>query len=697
MKKLIACLLGILLIVGPVLPVLADDAPPTGTFTHWTLPNGNVKAVAMRPVYETETSVTMRSLGLEEDVGIVVDIDCDENGNIYALMEDGCVLKIDRQFRLERQYEIQNAAGEPIDVAGAKGLYVHSDTEFYIADTANSRVLRCEEGVVKQEILVPETQLLPSNFVFQPVKVAKDSEGYLYVLSDGCYYGALMYDPAGEFVGFYGANTVRGTILSVLGNLWDRLTQNDVKRAKRVKSLPYQFADICIDSQDFAYTCTGKNSAGNTGQIRMFSPGGSNILADADSTNFGEPDRVVRRKAEIQQNFVGIQADDDGYIYALDATYGLIYIYDTEGDLVAAFGGGRGQGTQLGTFASACSLAVSGSRIFVADSLNNSITVFERTDYGALLMNAQKLTLESDYASAEPLWQRVRQCDAMNRMALRGLAKTAYMRGDYAVAMDLAKEGGDAVTYSQALSKKQEAFVTAHFGWIFLAAIVLISGLLALIIVTVKRQVVLIPNAKCRVLVSGMIHPFRSFQDIKYKSMGSLRIASVLTLLYFVSGVVVSTMSDFRYTTFDASTYNALFELAQTVGLILLWSVANWAISTLRQGKGRLKEVFTVTAYSVLPLVLYNLIATPLSYIMASGNGVLLSGLHTVAVILTGIMLCIGLMTIHDFSFPKVVVTAIVTVFLMILIVFILFMVGILLSECWSIFSSIFLEALRLQ
>lgn len=72
-----------------------------------------------------------------------------------------------------------------------------------------------------------------------------------------------------------------------------------------------------------------------------------------------------------------------GFIYALDATYGLIYIYDTDSNLIAAFGGGRGLGNQEGTFSAANSIALSGSRLMVADSLTNAVTVFELTAYGA--------------------------------------------------------------------------------------------------------------------------------------------------------------------------------------------------------------------------------------------------------------------------------------------------------------------------
>ena len=222
-------------------------------------------------------------------------------------------------------------------------------------------------------------------------------------------------------------------------------------------------------------------------------------------------------------------------------------------------------------------------------------------------------------------------------------------------------------------------------------------GLTALIILTRKRQVVLISNAKLRTLFRGTIHPFQSFNDVKYKNMGSLRLAVVLTLLFFLSSAASVIWSDFRFTAFDASTYHTFFHILQTVGLIALWSVANWGVSTLQEGKGRLKEVFIVSAYSTLPLIIYNIISAPLSYILVSPNSTLINGLHTLAYIFTGIMLCIGLMIIHDFSFPRFLFTAFVTVLFMVLIIFVLFMAGTLLTQFWSFISDVTLEAIRWQ
>lgn len=695
MQRAVLCvLLGILLFI---LPVSADGTMNTDTFTHQILPNGQKKAVAMPAVYAVEQVVTARCLGITEDEGAWLDVDSDSDGNTYVLTESGRVVCFDPSFKQKQVYTLRDTAGGGIDIVGAKGLYVCGVGQFYIADTENARVLYVENGTVLQEITLPESYLIPEGFVFQPTKVAKDSKDYLYVISNGSYYGALLYAPDGSFAGFYGANSVEVNVLTTLANLWDRLTMNDEKRAQIKKTLPYQFTDMCIDAEDFVYTCTAKTSSGNTGQIKMLSPGGSNILSGADGFQFGEPDVVKRYDTVVEQSFNGIAADSDGFIYALDVSFGLIYIYDSDCDILAVFGGGRGQGTQAGIFSEACSLTVTGDRVMVLDSLRNSVTVFQRTAFGETLLQAKVHMLEDDYLTAKPLWEEVLKKDSFNRLALQGLAKAAYTEGDYRAAMTYAKQGNDTNTYSRALKKVQNAFVSANFVWLFLAVLAVLAGVVWLIVLTRKKQIVIIRNKKLRLMATCSIHPFQNFQEIKYKKLGSLKIAAVLTVLYFLTSAVLVTKSDFRYTTFDSTSYNVLFQLAQTVGIILLWTVGNWAISTLQEGKGRLKEVFCVTTYSLLPMLVYNVVATGLSHVISGSGSAAMSGLHMIALILTGITLCIGLMTIHDFGFVKCILTAALTVIMMLLIVFVLFMVIMLLSQFISFGGSLLLEFTRLQ
>lgn len=688
MKKIGIVLLSLVLVVSLSLPALAAGVAPTETFTRW-----GEKTRAMRPVYVAVETLTLRDLGVKE-FGSIVDIVSDGNGNTYVLSDEGQLFSFDEENQLIRQYEIKDASGETVDITGAKGIYATSSTELYIADTKHARVLFCRDGVVVSEITAPESSLIPEGFIYKPVKVTSDSKGYTYILSEGCYYGALLFDPDGDFDSFYGANTVKGGVLTALANLWDRLTQNDVKRSKTVKKLPFQFSDIYIDKKDFVYTCTGRTSGGASGQLRMLSPGGSNILAGADTYNFGESVLYKRLGQMVTQNFCAVQADADGYIYALDASLGLIYIYDTDSNLLAAFGGGNGQGEQMGNFSTACSMTLNGNNILVADSTRNSITIFERTSFGSLLLQAQKLTLEADYETAAPLWESVLADDVQSSLAKSGLAKAAYDNGDYEKAMAYAKDCNDVDTYSNSLSMVQQAFLIKNFVWIALIAIVLIGGLVFFILYSTKHQVVLIRNEKVRLIFTDMVHPFDSFNAIKYKKMGSVPLACILALVFFVSSVIASTESDFRFTGFDAETYNSLMQLVQTVGLVLLWTIANWGASTLMQGNGKLKEVFIVTTYATVPLIIYNLISTPLSHLVA--NATPLTTLHSIAIAFTAILMCVGLMIIHDYSFPKLLLSAIATILLMILVVFVIFMVGVLIMQFAGFFWEIFMELMTL-
>ena len=339
---------------------------------------------------------------------------------------------------------------------------------------------------------------------------------------------------------------------------------------------------------------------------------------------------------------------------------------------------------------------MNGTDVLVADSVDNSVTVFKRTEYGEKVFSAQLLSLRSDYESAEPIWREVYGKDEFNRLALTGLAKASYDKGDYRAAMSFAERAGDKNTYSLALKEVRNSFVTKNWTWIFLLSVAVISGLTVLIVYSVKHRVVLIKNEKLRTAVCAGIHPFEAFKDIKYKGKGSVILAAVFTLLYFAATVLAATNSNFRYTSFDADTFNSVLVLVKTVGLVLLWTVSNWAVCILMGGLGRFKEEFIVTAYSTLPVTVYRLISLPLSFMLTSESSTLLSGLNSVAVVLCGIILLVGLMIIHDYTLPRVLSTGAISILFMILIVFVLFMIGILLSQFWGFGVSVFMEAVRL-
>ena len=69
-----------------------------------------------------------------------------------------------------------------------------------------------------------------------------------------------------------------------------------------------------------------------------------------------------------------------------------------------------------------------------------------------------------------------------------------------------------------------------------------------------------------------------------------------------------------------------------------------------------------------------------------------MDGLQTVAWIFTFFLLCIAIMTVHEYDFFKFLITGIVTVLFMILIVFILFLLALLFGQLWEFISTVYVE-----
>ena len=383
---------------------------------------------------------------------------------------------------------------------------------------------------------------------------------------------------------------------------------------------------------------------------------------------------------------------DKGYIYALDETYGLIYIYDSDCNLMNAFGGGVGEGTRDGEFATASSLALNGDDLLIVDSTNRTLTVYSITDYGKLLFKAQNMYLAGDYFDAKPLWEQVLALDSGNQLAYRGLAMAYYNEGNYEAALEYAENGLDYKTYDIAYQTVFKDYVSRNFVWILIIAVAFVGVFVAFLIYKRKHKGSRIKNFKLKTFLSVPTHPFNAFAAIKEKNAGSLTIAFVMLGLYYIASTLRAVASGFLYTTQDPKSYNTLYTLAQTIGLIFLWSLMNWLICTLFQGKGKLSDVFIATTYSLLPLIVYTFIETILSHLLPLTMVDFMSALTVVVVIYTMFLLSISLMTAHEYSFFKFLGTAIVTLISMIIAVIIVFVVFILLQQFWNFICSIYME-----
>lgn len=703
MKKCLMLLLVSLILVFSVAPAISAegiDSVPYNTYAYWEK-NEEREAVEIRSVYEVVGKINGYTLGTDS-FSMPTDIDCDLEGNLYILDGDNSrILIVNSNGELIKTITAPTYNNETISFSGAKGIYLKKDGSIFVADTNGQRVLVFDKnGALVQIIGLPEATVIPKDFNYAPIKVLTDSRDYIYVLSSGSYYGALVYSNQGEFLGFYGANTVKSSVLDLFGKLWDRLTQTEAKRASSVQKLPYQFISMDIDDSDFIYTLTGLTDSiwdVGTGQIRRLNPAGNNILKDkngqfSDALNFAdESDYRNDDGHPIMTSFNRLCVDSDGFIYAVDITHGHIFIYDNMCNSFAVFGGGFGEGNQDGTFVRPESIAICGDLLYVLDSLDASVTVFRITDYGKLYKQAQSLTLKGKYTESVDLWQKVLAEDKNNLLAYRGLSKAALLAEDYDKAIEYSRLGFDQSDYAVAFEQKRSEFITKNVWWMLIVAVAVIGTAVWLML----RRTQKVKKAKAGNLafaLSSVTHPFDTFYKLKNNGEGSALIALIMLVIFYITKVLCDIYSGFSFNIFEAAAYNSFETLLGSVGVALLFVVVNWGVCVLAQGKGKLREIFIVTCFALIPEILNSILYLILTNILVPEEAAILTVLTVVCHIMAAIVLCVGIMAIHEYDFFKFLGTTVLTILGMALVVFIIFMLFILFQELFGFVGSLFTE-----
>lgn len=701
LKKIIACIVLVLVLFSSSFTAFAE----TENYIKVDIP-GNIQEQRLsKEMYYAVDELNAATYGLKNNFKGITDIYyADSCGVLLLCGGESRLVRISSDYKKAEEIAVVDNKGTPIKFRDAEGVYADNNGNIYISDTKNARVLILnKKGVLKEIIDEPNAEILPSDFDFKPTSIAKDQHGYTYILSKGCYYGALMYTPEYEFMGFYGPNTVESSALDTITYLWEKLTSTDQKKDFSVKTLPYSFTDFSFDRNGFMVTCTAATNAsayaeGEKGQIKKISHNGANILYKRDlngdissssSMQFTENSVVY---GAAGQTIGSIATSDDDYIFALERGHGKIYLYDSECNLMSAFGGGIQEGDQLGMFDNPIAITLNGTDLLVADIESCSVTLFESTEYGDLIRKAQTLYLKGDYDEAGETWEQVLSENRNCQLAYRGLAMVYYNKGDLKKSLELAEIACDYSVYDLAWNKIISKFIADYFAVIVAVLAVIVVAVILFVRYLRKNNKKLISNAKLKLLFNVPLHPFNTFEELKYKQMGSWKIAIALTLLFYIASVLNITATGFLFQTTLLRNYNSLFTLFSTVGLLILWSVCNWLVCSMFEGKGSFKDVYVSTAYCLLPWIIFLFVKVVLTNFLPLATDGLIGGIETVLVLYTFFMLAIAMIKIHDYDFFKFLWTGLIIIFFMILVVFVILMCGILAEQFITFIAEVYEE-----
>ncbi|WP_435924198.1 Yip1 family protein [Paenibacillus sp. DYY-L-2] len=189
-----------------------------------------------------------------------------------------------------------------------------------------------------------------------------------------------------------------------------------------------------------------------------------------------------------------------------------------------------------------------------------------------------------------------------------------------------------------------------------------------------------------------IVHPFDGFWDMKYEQRGKLRIALAILFLLVVAMILQRQFAGFLVNFNDPRRLNSMSELVFVVLPFFLWCIANWSVTTLMGGEGKFRDIVMATSYALVPMVLIYPPMTLVSRFMVQEETSFYYLLNTVAAIWFIGLLFVGIMTVHQYTPAKTVLTMILTVIVMGIIVFLGTLIFSMLQQIYEFIVNIYRE-----
>lgn len=505
---------------------------------------------------------------------------------------------------IDKFYITENGTKSLTELNEAQGIFVTSDGRIYIADTANARVIICNtDGMVKTVLTKPETENFPDSLQFKPINVLVDDADNTYVLADGFYYGAIVYDAEGNYKSFYGASKVKVTASLIADRFWRKfMTGKQLDYTRNY--LPATFTSFDIDSKNFIYTVTADKS----GAIRQLNYLGNDIFSveqgpdPLDKSVYGDRTPQYIGGTWYNTSFADIAVSEEDFVYVLDRTNGRVFQYDKDSNLINVFGA---KGNQKGTFKTPAAIETVGRNVLVLDQDKGEITLFEPTDYGNVISDATVLYHKGLFDEAFDKWQTVLSYNSNCDLAYRGIGRAYLQQGKYAETMKYAKLGQDRLGYSKAFRFYRSQLARKYF--VPAAAVLAVITAAAVIISKNRekiRQRLNISPRKPRLFKAKniMLHSVNFYEKLHTdKSKTTFISACVVVFLFFIGQIIASLATGFIFNKNNITEFNGFFITAQSLGFVAIWVLSDTVVGSLRFGHGNVLNIFNGTAAALVP------------------------------------------------------------------------------------------------
>ncbi len=663
--------LGMMFPQRTVIPSLADNGLPYQTYTYATSRQQLIQTQdAYLPLSLTQTLGAF-TLSSPQDVYV------DQNDIIFVA-DKGTKSVIRYNLQTDEAIEIGQGI---LDIP--TGIHVDDDGRLYVADFGNKQAYQFQMVDDAYELVVTYEKPLNSPFFgeddpFDPTKLVTDRGGNVYVLLAGNVNGLAQFKNDGEFFGYFGGNRIPATFENTVRSLiFDEATRREF-----FQIIPKPVYNLSVDQSGLILTSTKEED----GYLKLNI---ANVVFNQSVWGFDTVEDIA----------VGPY----NTIYTLTSE-GYIVEYDPNGSVLFLFSGPDDIG-QKGLFKQAKGIAVdSRNNLYAVDEATSSLQIFIPTTFADLVHNAINLYFEGRYGESLIPWQDVLKMNRLFDLANQGLGDAYFALQDYESALTYYRLARDTRGYSNAYWEVRNQFLLEN-GNAFVIFLMVIIGIYMLKrfipgyafvqekIDAVKTKTDTIPFMKeLKFPFQVFAKPVDGYDDLKRHGSFSNRSAWIYLLGFFVTYLIWMYETNFLFNGLIPSEINVIEQFIGVMVPFGLWVVSNYLVCSIRDGDGKLTEVFQASALTLLPMIITFPILTVMSHALTLNESFIYEFVYGIGLSFTVIYFFIMVKEIHFYDIRPTFKNILITIFTAIMLLAMTLIVVFLLGEVYQLIADIIQE-----
>ena len=668
MKKILIVVFALIWL--PFLTVKANGVP----YITFTYSSSNQSFVFTQDAYIPLSRIDkFNGLSLESPSDIVFD---SEDAMYISDRDLGVVIKynvIDNTSEIIGEGILQAPTGVHVDDLGR--VYV---TDFNLKQ-AFQFVKENNEYVLKTTYEKPlNSPFFDDETPFDPSKVVTDKAYNVYVLLSGNVNGLAQFKNDGTFFGYFGGNKIEASWQNTLTYLFfDEQTRRDL-----FQIIPDPLFNVAVDQDGLILTTT----KGIEGYVKL------NIANNVyNSSVFGYDD--------IEDITVGPFET----IFTVSAS-GRIVEYGPDGSVLFIFSGTDTSNTQ-GLFKNPKGIAVdSKSNIYVIDATTKALQIFMPTSFANLIHVAIELYQDGRYEESLMPWQEVLEQNALFDLANQGLGDAYFAQMNYEEALYFYEIARDRIGYSDAFWEVRNDILqgSGTFIVILIGSLVVLSALynpLKMGVYIKKPLIWLDEKTKHIKLINDLRYSFYvlkkpsdGYYSIKRENKGSYLSASIYYVLFFMMYIIYIYETSFLFNNVIAARIDIVEEAVSIFIPILLFVLANYLVSSIRDGEGRFRDVYIGLSTVLIPAIVMLPFATLVSQGISLNEAFIFDFIMGILYVLTFFYLIFMIKEIHYYEVKQTISNILISIFTALMIVVVVFIVYLLLGEVVTLVLDIIRE-----